>query len=103
MVRTGATSSTIANTAAGNDTITFSYGTLVSDNTAGGVGVDAGTGKDTITKASGTNDGTNTAFGNTTFTIDDGDSLAASYDEITGFDLGTGTRLADSLNFDATG
>ena len=93
LVRQVHTSSTIAiDTAAGNDTITFSYGTLVSDNTAGGIGVNAGTGKDTITKSSGTNDGTNTAFGNTTFTIDAGDSLAASYDEITGFDLGTGTN-----------
>ena len=101
---TGGASSTISiNTAAGNDTITFSYGTLAADTTAGGVAIDAGTGKDTISKTAGTNDGTNTAFGNTTFTIDAGDSLADSYDEITGFDLGTGTTIADTLNLAGTG
>jgi hypothetical protein len=89
------------NTAAGNDTITFSYATLVADATAGGVTIDAGTGKDTITKSAGVNDGT--AFGITTYTVQDGDSLAASFDTITGFDLGAGGDFADSLNLDGTG
>ena len=102
--RTGAASSQIIiNTAAGNDTITFSHGTLASDNTSGGIAIDAGTGKDTITKSAGVNDGTNTAFGNTAYTVQDGDSLAASYDEITGFGLGTAALIADTLNFDGTG
>jgi hypothetical protein len=97
-----AASSTMAiNTAAGNDTITFTYSTLVADSIAGGVTIDAGTGKDTITKSAGTNDGT--AFGITTYTVQDGDSLAASFDTITGFDLGTAAIFADSLNFDGTG
>ena len=74
---------------------------MVSNNTAGGVAIDAGTGKDTITKAAGTNAAN--AFGITTYTVQDGDSLAASYDEITGFDLGTAGIFADSLNFDGTG
>jgi hypothetical protein len=87
----------IINTAAGNDSITYTHGTLASDNTAGGVAIDAGTGKDTISKT-GVNDGS--AFGISTFTVQDGDSLAASYDEITGFDLGTAAIFADSLNFD---
>jgi len=99
---TGAASSAMTiNTAAGNDAITFTYSTLVSDNTAGGVSIDAGTGKDTITKSAGTNDGS--AFGITTYVVQDGDSLAASFDTITGFDLGTGATFADSLDFAGTG
>ncbi|MDA9625650.1 hypothetical protein N9S57_02650, partial [Luminiphilus sp.] len=94
----GAASSVIAiNTAAGDDSITFSYGTMVASSIAGGVTIDAGTGQDTITKTAGTNDGT--AIGITTYTVQDGDSLAASFDTITGFDLGTGTTFADSLDF----
>ncbi|MDC0410780.1 DUF4214 domain-containing protein [Luminiphilus sp.] len=93
----GASSVMAINTAAGNDAITFSYGTMVANSTAGGVTIDAGTGQDTITKTAGTNDGT--AIGITTYTVQDGDSLAASFDTISGFDLGTGTTFADSLDF----
>jgi len=100
---TGAASSTMSiNTAAGDDSITFSYSTLVSNNTAGGIAIDAGTGKDTITKSAGTNSATD-ALGITTYTVQDGDSLAASFDTITGYDLGTGAIMADTLNFDGTG
>lgn len=100
-VASAASSTMSINTAAGNDTITFTYSTLVANSIAGGVTIDAGTGKDTITKSAGTNDGT--ALGITTYTVQDGDSLAASFDTITGFDLGTGTTFADSLDFAGTG
>jgi hypothetical protein len=100
-VAAAASSKMTINTAAGNDAITFSYSTLVSNNTAGGIAIDAGTGKDTINKTAGTNAAN--AFGITTYTVADGDSLAASYDEITGFDLGTGAIFADSLDFAGTG
>jgi hypothetical protein len=100
---TGAASSIMSiNTAAGDDTINFTYSTLVSNNTAGGIAIDAGTGKDLITKAAGTNSATD-ILGITTYTVQDGDSLAASFDTITGFDLGTGAIMADTLNFDGTG
>lgn len=88
----------IANTGSGNDTITVSYGTLVSDNTSTSVLVDAGTGKD-ILSMTGTN--ADNALGITEFKVQDGDSLAASYDEITGFNLAEGDKFADTLDFDA--
>jgi hypothetical protein len=95
----GAASSLITvNTAAGDDTITFSTATMVGSTTAGGVTIDAGTGQDSITRAAGANDAT-TAFGIVTYTVQDGDSLAASFDTITGFTLGTAGSFADTLDF----
>jgi hypothetical protein len=67
----------VISTGAGADTISVTTGTLVSANTAGGLTITAGAGKDTITKV-----GTNAAsvFGVTSFVTPAGDSTTTDYD-----------------------
>ena len=90
----------IVSTGAGADTISVSTGTLLSDTTGLSVVITGGTGADTITKV-GTNDEsvTTDGFGKASFVIADGDSLVAGRDKITGFDIGDGASISDSLDF----
>ena len=87
------------NTNAGDDTISVTIGTLETDaNTTGGqaITITGGTGADTITKVGVNGDD---ALGVAHFVIADGDSLAASYDKIVGFDASTATTFSDALDF----
>ncbi len=90
----------VINTRAGNDTISVSVGTLLSNGTTTGqaISITGGAGKDTITKV-----GTNSAFvtSATHFGMAAGDSSTTAWDEITGFDVAN-TTLSDVLNFDGT-
>jgi hypothetical protein len=94
----------IVSTGAGADTISVSTGTLASDTTAVSVTVTGGTGADTITKV-GTNDEsiTTDGFGKAVFVVADGDSLVGGRDVITGFDLGSGALISDTLDFVSVG
>jgi hypothetical protein len=96
-------SSIIISTGAGVDNITVTVGTLISQTTSQAISITAGTGADLITKTTSSINGT-TAEATATFVIASGDSTVAAYDKITGFDVGvtTGTRVADSLNFDSS-
>lgn len=80
----------------GNDTIAVTTGTILA---TGGVVITGGKGADTITATTLHAD---TSGVGVTYKIVDGDSLAASRDKITGFDLGTAAKLADSLDLDST-
>jgi len=97
---TGADAAQIIVTAgAGNDTISVSYGTLVSDNTSTSVVITGGTGADAITKV-GTN--ADAIQGITNFVVAAGDSTATAYDTITGFDIATAGTFSDNLDFTGT-
>ena len=87
-------------TGAGNDTITYSHGTQVTvvSGTAAVV-INAGTGADII-NATGVN---HTSGLTDTYTIAAGDSLVSAYDSITGFDLGSGSLFASTLDFASVG
>jgi hypothetical protein len=87
---------------AGDDTISFGYGTLLAVTTSQTAVITAGTGADTITKTSGDNEATATAV--THFVVGSGDSLAtaAGADKITGFGLGTAANFSDGIDFAGT-
>jgi hypothetical protein len=87
-------------TGVGADTISVTTGTLLAVTGTNAVTINPGTGADTIT-ASHSNAGVN-SFGNFTYVIADGDSLAASRDKITGFRLGGATSIADTLDLQAS-
>ncbi|BBP44300.1 beta strand repeat-containing protein [Thiosulfativibrio zosterae] len=86
-------------TGGGNDTISVTTGTLLAVTGTNAVTINAGTGADTITAV---HDNAGSGLGNFTFVIADGDSLAASRDKITGFDLGTAAKFADTLDLNGT-
>ena len=90
----------VIETAAGNDTISVTHGTLDDQTTSQFATIDAGTGADTITKV-GVN-GTDIAT-TTHFVIADGDSVKGSRDTITGLDLvvNAGALFGDVLDFDS--
>ena len=85
-------------TRAGDDKITVTAGQLLANTTDEFAVITAGTGADTITMDTTRNgDG---ATAKATFVIVDGDSLEASRDKITGFEIGDGTNYSDILDFD---
>lgn len=86
-------------TGQGNDKISVTTGTLLAVTGTNAVTINAGQGADTITAV---HDNAGSALGNFTFVIADGDSLAASRDKITGFDLGTAAKFADTLDLNGT-
>lgn len=86
-------------TGQGNDKISVTTGTLLAVTGANAVTINAGQGADTITAV---HDNAGSGLGNFTFVIADGDSLAASRDKITGFDLGTAAKFADTLDLNGT-
>lgn len=91
------------NTAAGDDTISYSHGTLLATTTSQNAIITAGTGADLITKV-GTNSTTVTSITQFAMAAGDSGTTVATMDQITGFDLGvtTGTIRADTLNFEGT-
>ena len=95
----GAAGSLAVTTGAGNDIISVTTGTLLAVTGTNAVTVNAGSGADTIT-AVHVNAGAD--LGNFSFVIADGDSLAASRDKITGFDLGTAALFSDTLDLQGT-
>lgn len=101
----GAQGSIVISTNAGNDTITFNYGQLLNSTSVQAVNVTGGTGADTITKGTGSLNGT-TVTSTTVFNMAAGDSgtTLATQDKITGFSLaGVATNtLSDVLNFEGT-
>jgi hypothetical protein len=91
----GASGAISVTTGAGIDTISVTTGTLAAVTGANAVTINAGAGADLIT-AVHINAGAD--LGNFTFVIADGDSLAASRDKITGFDIGTAALFSDTLD-----
>ena len=91
----------VIDTRGGNDTISVTVGTLVSDASATGlaVSITAGAGQDSITKV-GTNAAS--AVGVAHYVFAAGDSSTTAWDSITGFDVSNGTYLSDGLNFEGT-
>lgn len=87
-------------TGIGTDTLSVTTGTLSAVTGTNAVTINPGTGADTIT-ASHVNAAVD-SFGNFTYAIADGDSLAASRDKITGFRLGSATSIADTLDLQAS-
>lgn len=85
-------------TGAGDDKISVTTGTLAAQTTGIPVSITGGTGADTITTVH-VNGGTT---GNIVFVVADGDSLAASRDKITGFNIGTAALFSDTLNLEGT-
>ncbi len=83
-------------TGAGDDTIKITSGAILAD---GAISVTGGTGADKITAT--TSHAVTTGLG-VVYNIASGDSTTTAYDVITGFDIGTGTTLSDSLNLDST-
>lgn len=96
----GAAGSLAVTTGAGNDKISVTTGTLLAVTGTNAVTINAGLGADTITTVH-VNAGA-ASLGNITYVIADGDSLAASRDKITGFDLGTAGLIADTLDLEGT-
>ena len=98
----GATGSIVISTAAGNDTINLTYGTLLANTTSMTATITGGTGADTITKV-GTN-GTG-ATARTQFTMASGSTgvTTTTFDRITGFDVADGTNVSDILDFAGVG
>jgi hypothetical protein len=95
----GTGGSVVIATGAGDDKISVTTGTLAAQTTNIPVSITGGTGADTIT-AVHVNGGTT---GNFVFVVADGDSLAASRDKITGFDIGAGAALfSDTLDLEGT-
>ena len=93
--------SIVISTGAGDDKITFGYGTLTTQSTSQFATITGGTGADTIIKSSGTNGTVVTAV--TKFVIGASDSTTTARDKITGFDLveNTGSLLGDVLDLPA--
>jgi len=91
----------IVSTAAGNDTIAITVGTLLgnSNGTDTAVVITGGTGKDTITKIGTNGAGIN---GVAHYVMAAGDSSISERDVITGFDIADGTAFSDLLNFEGT-
>lgn len=95
----GAAGSLSVTTGQGDDTISVTTGTLLAVTGTNAVTINAGAGADKITAV---HDNAGSGLGNFTFVIADGDSLAASRDKITGFDLGTAAKFADTLDLQGT-
>ncbi len=93
----GAGGTKTISTRAGDDTITVTAGQLLANTTDEYAVITAGKGADTITMDTTRNGSGATA--KATFTIADGDSLAATRDKITGFETGDGTNYSDILDF----
>lgn len=91
----------IISTGAAADTISVTVGTLLpnTDGTDTAIVITGGTGKDLITKVGTNGDGVS---GVAHYVVAAGDSTTTSYDEITGFDVGTATTFADGLDFAGT-
>ena len=94
----GATGTIVVSTRAGDDTINVTTGQLLANTTSEAITVTAGTGADTIVMSTTRNGAGATA--KATYIVADGDSLEASRDKITGFELGDGVNFADILDFD---
>jgi len=94
----GATGTIVVSTRAGDDTINVTTGQLLANTTNEAITITAGTGADDIVMSTTRNGAGATA--KATYVIVDGDSLEASRDQITGFELGDGTNFADVLDFD---
>ncbi|MDC6454122.1 hypothetical protein PQY68_02565 [Planktomarina temperata] len=94
----GAGGTITIDTKGGDDTISVTVGTIVSD-TTDVVSITAGAGQDSITKV-GTN--ADDAQGVFTFVMAAGDSDTVTYDTITGFDLATTGTFSDALDFEGT-
>jgi hypothetical protein len=88
----------VISTGAGDDKISVTTGTLLAQTTNIPVSITGGTGADTITTVH-VNGGTT---GNIVFVVADGDSLAASRDKITGFNIGTAGLFSDTLDLEGT-
>ena len=97
-VAAGAGGTITIDTKGGDDTISVTVGTIVSD-TTDVVSITAGAGQDSITKV-GTN--ADDAQGVFTFVMAAGDSNTVTYDTITGFDLATASTFSDALDFEGT-
>jgi len=98
----GATGTILISTAAGDDTISLTYGSLLANTTSMTATIIGGTGADTITKV-GTNGSGATA--RTQFTMASGSTglTTTTFDRITGFDAADGTNVSDILEFAGTG
>lgn len=98
----GATGTIAISTGAGADTISVTYGSLLANTTNQTLTVTGGTGADLITKV-GTN-GTGATAG-AKFVVASGDSgtTAATFDQITGFDIADGTNISDHIDFAGVG
>ena len=95
----GATASIAITTRAGDDTITLSGADLAANTTNQAITITPGTGADTLSFGTA---GTRNGAGSKAYaliTIADGDSLAATRDKITGFEVGDNTNYADILDF----
>jgi len=94
----GATGTIVVSTRAGDDTINVTTGQLLANTTNEAITITAGTGADDIVMSTTRNGSGATA--KATYVIVDGDSLEASRDQITGFEMGDGTNFSDVLDFD---
>jgi hypothetical protein len=94
----GATGTIIVSTRAGDDTINVTTGQLLANTTNEAITITAGTGADDIVMSTTRNGSGATA--KATYVIVDGDSLEASRDQITGFEMGDGTNFSDVIDFD---
>jgi hypothetical protein len=96
----GDSGSFVVSTAAGDDTIVITTGTVGATTTSETITITAGTGADDITLTTNTSTTVQSAAN---FVIAAGDSTTAAYDQITGFDVADGTNLAMTLDFAGTG
>jgi hypothetical protein len=94
----GATGTITVSTRAGDDTINVTTGQLLANTTNEAIVITAGTGADDIVMSTTRNGAGATA--KATYVIADGDSLEASRDQITGFEVGDNTNFADVIDFD---
>jgi len=95
----GAAGAIDVSTGVGDDTISVTTGTLLAVTGTNAVTITAGKGADTITT---THTNAASGLGNITYVIADGDSTAAARDKITGFDSGTASLIADTLDLEGT-